>query len=114
VLDAVIGNVENIVAFRVGNKDARVLSEHFGGEFLPAQFADLGNHCVYLKLLHHGEPVTPFPAVTQSPRGTHHRKRANILTGIQVPSFSCSNGHESQVRIGLAAGGRWIRTVGPP
>jgi hypothetical protein len=79
VLDAVIGNVENVVAFRVGYKDARVLSEHFGGEFLPAQFGDLGNHFVYMKLLHCGEPVTAFPAVTQLPRGMQHRRRASIL-----------------------------------
>ena len=79
VFNAVIGNVENIIAFWLGYKDARVLSEHFSGEFSPAQFAELGNHCVYVKLLHRGEPVTAFPAVTQAPRGMHHRATANVL-----------------------------------
>ena len=78
VLDAVIGNVENIVAFRVGYKDARVLAEHFDGELMPDQFGELGNHQVFVKLLHNGEPVTPFAAVTQPPCGRRYQTKETI------------------------------------
>jgi len=41
IRDAVFGNVGSIVAFRVGQRDAELLENEFGGEYAASQFVDL-------------------------------------------------------------------------
>jgi Helicase HerA, central domain/TraM recognition site of TraD and TraG len=65
--DAVLGNVGSIVAFRVSEADAHVLSREYGGEFAAHQFSDLENHHALVKLMRDGKTDVPFRVETCVP-----------------------------------------------
>lgn len=65
--DAVFGNVGTIISFRIGAVDAELLSQEFYPEFSVADFSNLPNHGIYLKLMIDGVPSRPFSAVTLNP-----------------------------------------------
>jgi len=67
VRDAVLGNVGTLVSFRVGPKDAALLSREFADRFEPIDFMNLGNHHIYLRLMIDGALSKPFSAVTILP-----------------------------------------------
>jgi hypothetical protein len=64
IRDAIFGNVGTIISFRVGQADAAVLEREFGGRFTAAQFAELGNHRVYVKPMQTEVARSPFSART--------------------------------------------------
>jgi hypothetical protein len=64
---SVFGNVGNLIAFRVGERDARVLEDEFGGSVKRGNLVSLGKHEVYARLLDHGRAREPFPALTLPP-----------------------------------------------
>jgi hypothetical protein len=78
VLDAIIGNIGSIVAFRVGHPDAESLERAIGGGFRAEDFTSLNNREVYAKLLAHGKDTLPFRARTHPPIGKRV-DRADII-----------------------------------
>src|SRR5258706_2102959 len=54
IADAVFGNCGTLIAFRVGEKDAAILSREFGGHYDPSLYSTLDNHRVCVKLLADG------------------------------------------------------------
>lgn len=77
VQGAVFGNVGTIISFQVGQQDATVLSEMFGGEsvILPHDLTNLRKYDIYTKLLIDGMPSPVFSATTYSP----------LMSRIEVP-----------------------------
>ena len=70
VRHAVLGNVGSIISFRVGAEDAPYLVREFHERFDQADFLQLPNHRIYLKLMIDGTPSAPFSAATLAPGGT--------------------------------------------
>ena len=67
VRHAVLGNVGSIISFRVGAEDAPYLVREFHERFDQADFLQLPNHRIYLKLMIDGTPSAPFSAATLRP-----------------------------------------------
>ena len=64
---AVLGNVGSVISFRVGAEDAPYLVREFHERFSQADFLQLPNHRIYLKLMIDGMPSRPFSAATLPP-----------------------------------------------
>jgi hypothetical protein len=79
ILDAVMGNVGSMVAFRVGYADAEVLEKAFGKSYVAAHFTNLSNGEVLAKLLEGGQDREPFLGRTLPPSGTWHGRGVKIL-----------------------------------
>jgi hypothetical protein len=79
ILDAVLGNVGSIVAFRVGHHDAVTLEKTFGEGHRAGQFTSLSNGEVCAKILTDGQDTEPFLGRTLPPYGKRYGKRATIL-----------------------------------
>ncbi len=54
----------HLIAFRVGEADARVLKHEFGGSHAASQFTSLDNYEICVKPLVNGNPTEPFMART--------------------------------------------------
>jgi hypothetical protein len=67
VRDAILGNVGNMVLFRVGPPDARYLHQYFSPEFEELDLMSLPNYNVYLRLMVEGQVSRPFSAETLTP-----------------------------------------------
>lgn len=67
IRDAVLNNVGTIVTFRLGQTDAKFMEKEFYPIFETADFVNLGNHEIYLKLMINGKPSTAFSALTVLP-----------------------------------------------
>ena len=78
-LDAVLGNVGSIISFRVGDQDAHLLEQEFGGTYPAKVFNSLGNYHIVCKLLGNGEPRDPFLGRTLPAQGRRHGWGENIL-----------------------------------
>jgi len=77
IRQSVFGNAGNLVAFRVGQADARILEDEFGGDVKMGNLVSLGKHEIYARLLDHGRAIMPFRGRTLPPiRGaaTGHRE----------------------------------------
>ena len=70
VRDAVMGNVGTVVSFRIGVKDAEILSPEFYPQFTAADLIALPNYHIYLKLMIGGAVSKPFSARTLPPTAT--------------------------------------------
>lgn len=79
VRDAVFGNVGSLISFRVGESDASRLEREFGGAFTGSQFADLGNHEIFAKLLMDGVHREPFFGTTFPPISPKYQRRDTII-----------------------------------
>lgn len=79
VREAVFGNVGSLVAFRTGIRDAVFLANEFGSGYSPAQFTDLANHEIRVKLLEQGESTEPFLGRTSPPRFRRYGRGAKLL-----------------------------------
>jgi hypothetical protein len=67
IRDAILGNVGTIVVFRIGANDAETLVPEFQPEFSLADFTNLPNYHIYLKLMIDGKISRPFSATTLNP-----------------------------------------------
>ncbi len=67
IRDAILGNAGTTVIFRIGGNDAEILESEFTPEFRAADFTNLPNHHIYLKLMIDGKISRPFSAVTLPP-----------------------------------------------
>lgn len=79
IRDAVFGNVGTIIAFRVGEADAQVLSRQFDSEYSPRAFTDLANREVAVRLLVDGENRQPFLGRTIMADHRRYGRRENII-----------------------------------
>lgn len=64
VREAVLGNAGTIISFRVGARDAAYLAQEFQPQFSQADFVNLPNHDIYLKLMIQGMVSRGFSATT--------------------------------------------------
>ncbi len=62
IRNAVLGNVGTIISFRVGQADAKYLEQVFTPEFEAADFTNMENYDIYLKLMINGKPSKGFSA----------------------------------------------------
>jgi hypothetical protein len=62
LLGAVLGNVGNLVVFRVGVKDAALLEKEFAPVFSAADLIDLPYYHAYVRMMIDGKPARPFSA----------------------------------------------------
>ncbi|HEV8111577.1 MAG TPA: type IV secretion system DNA-binding domain-containing protein [Planctomycetota bacterium] len=67
VRDAILGNVGNMVVFRVGPPDARYLHQYFSPEFEDLDLMNLPNYNIYLRVMMQGQLSRPFSAETLPP-----------------------------------------------
>ena len=74
---AVFGNVGSVISFRVGAEDAPYLVREFHERFAHADFLQLPNYRIYLKLMIEGTPSAPFSAATLAPDAPVMRKVSN-------------------------------------
>ncbi len=75
--DAIDGNVGNIVAFRVGPKDAQLLTPMLGSGVDPRELTTLPNFHAVAALLDRGEPRAPLVLRTERiPESSASRRRA--------------------------------------
>lgn len=79
ILDAVVGNVGSMVAFRIGHEDAQSLELAFCKSYPASAFTSLNNGEVYAKLLADGRDAEPFLARTFPPQGRWHARRETII-----------------------------------
>lgn len=62
LLGAVLGNVGNLVTFRVGAKDAAMLAREFAPTFSSDDLMNLPHYHVYVRMTIDGKPAKPFSA----------------------------------------------------
>jgi hypothetical protein len=74
IRQSVFGNVGNLIAFRVGQSDARILEDELGGAVKMGNLVSLGKHEIYARLLDHGRAMEPFRGKTL-PADTRHGNR---------------------------------------
>ena len=98
---AVLGNVGNIVSFRVGASDARVLEQEFGGTYPAGQFTDLPNHEVLVKLNGSGEYREPFHGKTLPAQGTFYGRRDKLIRSSRERYATARSVAEEKI-------GRWL------
>jgi len=103
IRDAVFGNVGSMVSFRVGQRDAELLEEEFGGVYPAKRFTDLRNHEICTKILKGGEPGDPFVARTLPMWGERHDHRKTIIRRSREKYGTARRVVENKI-------GRWFRT----
>jgi hypothetical protein len=64
ILDAILGNVGTLVAFRVGPADAEILARELYPYLSAGDLGNLPNHAIYLRLMIDGAVSAPFSADT--------------------------------------------------
>jgi hypothetical protein len=79
VRQAVFGNVGNLLTFRVGEADARILEREIGGGYSARYFGELANFHVCAKLLRDGEHADPFSGTTVPPLFERCGRRETIV-----------------------------------
>jgi hypothetical protein len=80
IRQSVFGNAGNLIAFRVGQSDARILEDEFGGNVKMGNLVSLGKYEIYARLLDHGRMREPFRGRTLPPvRGTASGRREAVL-----------------------------------
>ena len=67
IKDAILGNVGTIITFRIGATDAEIFAQEFAPQFKAAEFTNLPNYHIYLKMMIDGMVSQPFSAVTIPP-----------------------------------------------
>ncbi len=73
--EAVLGNVETLICFRVGAKDAPYIAREMQPKFEVADVIKLPNYHVYLRLMVGGKPSDPFSATTLRYQDLPNRKK---------------------------------------
>lgn len=61
-LGAVLGNVGNLITFRVGAKDARILAREFAPVFSADDLMNLAHQQIYVRMMIDERPARPFSA----------------------------------------------------
>lgn len=88
LVDAILGNVGSLAAFRVGHQDAEQLENAFGRTFTSSAFTSLNNGEIYAKLLVNGTDVEPFLARTLPPPSAGTIERAVAVVARSREKYS--------------------------
>ncbi len=72
VRGAIFGNVGNLIAFRLGSRDAALFHEEFDCEYLARSFSELPNYKVRAKLMSEDGSGDALFGVTLPPQGTRY------------------------------------------
>lgn len=80
IRQSVSGNAGNLIAFRVGQADARILEDEFGGDAKMGNLVSLGKHEIYARLLDRGSLPQPFRGKTLPPIGAAAVARRAAIT----------------------------------
>jgi hypothetical protein len=64
VVAAVLANVSTLIAFRLGERDARLLEDRFKPEFSAADLMNADNYVAAVRLVSQGEVLAPFTLTT--------------------------------------------------
>lgn len=78
IRNAVFGNAGTMIAFRVGNRDAEILSREFAPVFAASDMSSLGKYRIYLRLMIDGVASRPFSAIALPPFGRRHGRSDTI------------------------------------
>jgi len=79
VQSAIFGNVGTIINFRLGVKDAKVLSEEYAQQFSVDDLINLPKFSIYLKLCIDGVTSNPFSAETLPPQEKKEGNKEKII-----------------------------------
>jgi hypothetical protein len=80
IRQSVFGNIGNLIAFRVGLADARLLEDELAGDVKMGNLVSLGKHEIYARLLDQGRMREPFRGKTLPPvRGTSTGQREAVI-----------------------------------
>ena len=80
IRQSVFGNTGNLVVFRVGQADARILEDELGGNVKMGNLVGLGKYEIYARLLDHGRAREPFLGETLPPiSGTVTGRRHAVI-----------------------------------
>lgn len=82
--DAVLGNVGTIVSFRVGSRDAEILTREFQDSYTapplePFDFTELDAHQIRVRLQEDGRRLSPTDGKTLPPQGERTNQRKAIV-----------------------------------
>jgi hypothetical protein len=66
-MNGILGNVGTLISFRVGLKDAELISGEFGGQVSRNDLMGLNNYNAYARLLIDGARFSPFNFQTVPP-----------------------------------------------
>jgi hypothetical protein len=99
---SVFGNVGNLISFRVGESDARILEREIGGGYTARHLGELPNFHVCVKLLHDGEQVQPFNGRTVSPDSKRYGRRETIIRRSREKYATRSGVVEDKIRRWMA------------
>ncbi|MEO7317867.1 MAG: type IV secretory system conjugative DNA transfer family protein [Chthoniobacteraceae bacterium] len=102
VRQAVLGNVGSLLAFRIGNTDAGVISREFGNDFPPNSFVDLPRYEVLVKLMENGTTLVPFRASTLPPIENRVGRREKLIARSREKYAASRTEVESKLE-------RWLR-----
>jgi hypothetical protein len=97
VRHAVFGNAGTIISFRVGGRDAKILSEELGGTFPPREFTGLGR----FEVLVQGRSGPPFTGITMPPLQIRSGRRETVLRRSREKYASRKRTVENKIK-------RWI------
>lgn len=79
VLNAILGNVGTLIAFRVGADDAYRLGREFEPHFTATDLTRLPNHAMLLKLMIDGMTSEPFSAIALPPPEHKTSRREEVI-----------------------------------
>lgn len=87
IKDAILGNVGTIIVFRIGAIDAEVFAQEFAPAFKQADFTNLPNFHIYLKMMIDGKISSPFSAITLPPdNSSNHPPSSDSVSSDSLPS----------------------------
>jgi hypothetical protein len=107
IRDAVFGNVGTLVAFRVGESDAKTLEREFGGGYDAAHLSGLRNFEVIVKSIGGAGSPAPFVGRTLEPLsfGPYHRE--NLIRRSREKYAARCHVVEDKIRRWSEGKGRW-------
>ena len=76
---AVFGNVENLLTFRVGHRDAEALAEEFANRMEPVELTRLPRFTACIRMAINGMPQRVFTMTTLPPAAMNRRDRSAIV-----------------------------------
>ncbi|MGH7142024.1 MAG: type IV secretory system conjugative DNA transfer family protein [Candidatus Saccharimonadales bacterium] len=90
IQDAIFGNIGTTVAFRVGDRDAEVLSKYFRPAFEETDLLRLPNYNTVVRTMIEGVPTQPFSMATLPPLGSPNPRLANALKQLTAAKYGRS------------------------
>ncbi len=97
MLDAILGNVGSLVAFRLGHSDARRVASELGEAVTPEQIAALPNWRAVCALSNHGVPMQPFVCETTPVTGAVSNCASRIIARSEATACTAREDVEKEI-----------------